>query len=299
MALIFFFSLVFSEGPSHTLPNGGRASCGLKERSSSLGNPTLEDKSIPMSGTPQRQRSVTAGGAAVHHSTRTTRQRPSYKRSSEDDDRLKKSRAWANAYELSQDLHDKQLEMLERKYGGHLIAKRAARIIQQAYRQYSMTRNFERLRSITNEKRLSRRWGNLERSNTIWTDMVMESGLNLGMQMRRSHTRPENVTLTNANISHSTTYEDNLNQNHVSGHHTYSHHAHHVGRHMNHTSTTSGNVQVTYSDHNVSTSRQVQYRYNVRLNCFGESVFDRMEVVGKSWSSKTSSIIHKHTKLMQ
>ncbi len=61
-------------------------------------------------------------------------QRNSYKRSSEDDDWLKKSRAWANAYELSQDLHDKQLEMLERRYGGHLIAKRAARIIQQAYR---------------------------------------------------------------------------------------------------------------------------------------------------------------------
>ncbi len=40
---------------------------------------------------------------------------------------------------MSQDLHDKQLEMLERKYGGHLIAKRAARIIQQAYRQYVMT----------------------------------------------------------------------------------------------------------------------------------------------------------------
>ena len=178
----------FSEG-AHAIPNGGRSSSGLKERSSSLGNPTVDDKFINVS-TPQRQRSVTAGGPAVHHSTRTNRQRPSYKRSSEDDDRLKKSRAWANAYELSQDLHDKQMEMLERKYGGHLIAKRAARIIQQAYRQYSMTRNFERLRTITNEKRLSRRWGNLERSNTIWTDMVMESGLHLGMQMRRSHTRP-------------------------------------------------------------------------------------------------------------
>ncbi len=48
-----------------------------------------------------------------------------------------------------------------------------------------MTRNFERLRSITSEKRLSRRWGHMERSNTIWSDMVMESGLGLGMHMRR------------------------------------------------------------------------------------------------------------------
>ena len=238
------------------MANGGGRSSGLKERSSSLGNPAAH-----VTGTPPRQRSVTSGGPAVHHSTRTNRQRSSYKRSSEDDDRLKKSRAWANAYELSQDLHDKQLEMLERKYGGHLIAKRAARIIQQAYRQYSMTRNFERLRTITNEKRLSRRWGNLERSNTIWSDMVMESGLNLGMQMRRSYTRPENVTLTNSHLSHSSTYEDNLNQNHVLGNnYTFPHHTHHSSSHhsSSRTSTnTSGGVHVTHSDYNISSSRQV------------------------------------------
>ncbi len=31
-----------------------------------------------------------------------------------------------NAYELSQDLHDKQIEMLEKKYGGNLRCRRAA-----------------------------------------------------------------------------------------------------------------------------------------------------------------------------
>ena len=234
----------------------------------------MDDKFINAS-TPQRQRSVTAAGPAVHHSTRTNRQRSSYKRSSEDDDRLKKSRAWANAYELSQDLHDKQLEMLERKYGGHLIAKRAARIIQQAYRQYTMTRNFERLRTITNEKRLSRRWGNLERSNTIWTDMVMESGLSLGMQMRRSHTRPENVTLNNSHLTHSTTYEDNLNQNHVTPHLLFPHHTHHSTRHSSHvSSSSSGGVHITHSDYNTSSTRQVWYNTQSRLQIFPKILCD-------------------------
>lgn len=84
----------------------------------------------------------------------------------------KKTRAWANAYELSQDLHDKQLEMLERKYGGPERARWAARIIQQAYRQYCVNRSFRRLRQESEERGLSRRLCNFTRSNTIWTDMV-------------------------------------------------------------------------------------------------------------------------------
>ena len=47
-----------------------------------------------------------------------------------------------NRYELSQDLLDKQLELLERKYGGHARANHAARVIQRAFRHYSMRRKF-------------------------------------------------------------------------------------------------------------------------------------------------------------
>lgn len=140
-----------------------------------------KDRSVSLSGSPNditrvqplvnRTRSCTGG------SVRIQRQR-SYKRN-EDDDKLKKSRAWANAYELSQDLHEKQLEMLERKYGGHLRAKRAARIIQQAFRQYCMNKNFEKLRQGAGEKRLSRRLGELGRSATIWSDMVADSSYNV------------------------------------------------------------------------------------------------------------------------
>ena len=85
---------------------------------------------------------------------------------------LSRQRLWANAYELSQDLREKQLELLEKKYGGSLVARRAARVIQNAYRQYSMNRNFTKLRSEADEKRLSRRFAEFSRSRTIWSDMV-------------------------------------------------------------------------------------------------------------------------------
>jgi len=61
-----------------------------------------------------------------------------------------------NAYELSQDLHDKQIEMLEKKYGGNLRCRRAATIIQRAYRQYKLEKNFRHLcATMKTNKRLS------------------------------------------------------------------------------------------------------------------------------------------------
>ena len=62
--------------------------------------------------------------------------------------------------------------MLERKYGGSLRARRAARTIQRAYRHYCMTRNFQKLRHSVGERRLSKRLSELGRSNTIWTDRI-------------------------------------------------------------------------------------------------------------------------------
>ncbi|CAF0909486.1 unnamed protein product [Adineta steineri] len=61
-----------------------------------------------------------------------------------------------NTYELSQDLHDKQIEMLEKKYGGSLRCRRAATVIQRAYRQYKLEQNFRHLcATIKTNKRLS------------------------------------------------------------------------------------------------------------------------------------------------
>lgn len=51
----------------------------------------------------------------------------------------------------------RQVEMLERKYGGYFLSRRAARTIQTAFRQYRMNKNFERLRSSASESRMTRR----------------------------------------------------------------------------------------------------------------------------------------------
>ncbi len=187
-----------SEGGSTApLPTRGPP---LKERSCSVGGASLDTgRRLPPPVTRQR----TISGNVV---TKPLRRQCSYKRS-EDDNKLKKSRAWANAYELSQDLHEKQLEMLERKYGGHVKARHAARIIQQAFRQYCMNKNFEKLRSVAGEKRFSRRLCDIGRSNTIWTDMVVDSGYNVSVQVQRSTTHGHLVEHTR------TTLADNLNQN--------------------------------------------------------------------------------------
>ncbi|XP_058144582.1 IQ motif and SEC7 domain-containing protein 1 isoform X1 [Dasypus novemcinctus] len=74
-----------------------------------------------------------------------------------EEEAIKRSRSLSESYELSSDLQDKQVEMLERKYGGRLVTRHAARTIQAAFRQYQMNKNFERLRSSMSENRMSRR----------------------------------------------------------------------------------------------------------------------------------------------
>ncbi|XP_055985693.1 IQ motif and SEC7 domain-containing protein 1 isoform X3 [Sorex fumeus] len=74
-----------------------------------------------------------------------------------EEEAIKRSRSLSESYELSSDLQDKQVEMLERKYGGRLVSRHAARTIQTAFRQYQMNKNFERLRSSMSENRMSRR----------------------------------------------------------------------------------------------------------------------------------------------
>ncbi|XP_007469528.1 PREDICTED: IQ motif and SEC7 domain-containing protein 3 isoform X1 [Lipotes vexillifer] len=63
----------------------------------------------------------------------------------------------ASDCELSLDLKNKQIEMLEHKYGGHLVSRRAACTIQTAFRQYQLSKNFEKIRNSLLESRLPRR----------------------------------------------------------------------------------------------------------------------------------------------
>ncbi|KYO19261.1 IQ motif and SEC7 domain-containing protein 1 [Alligator mississippiensis] len=67
----------------------------------------------------------------------------------------KRPKALSDSYELSTDLQDKKVEMLERKYGGYFRSRRAARTIQTAFRQYLMTKNFQRLRAESRGRRLA------------------------------------------------------------------------------------------------------------------------------------------------
>lgn len=65
-----------------------------------------------------------------------------------------------------------QVEMLERKYGGSIRSRRAARTIQRAFRQYCLNKNFQKLRNSYGERRLSKRLSELGRSNTVWSDRL-------------------------------------------------------------------------------------------------------------------------------
>ncbi|KAJ8976559.1 hypothetical protein NQ317_014212 [Molorchus minor] len=71
-------------------------------------------------------------------------------------DVLKRSRV-QTTYELSQDILDKQIELLERKYGG-VKARTAALTIQRAFRRYTLLKKFAAITAMAKaEKRISRR----------------------------------------------------------------------------------------------------------------------------------------------
>jgi len=126
-----------------------------KARSRSLGGSSNDQSARPLPVT--QQHSVGTSSVRRQRSLRRT-----------EDELLKRSRTQTQAYELSQDLQDKQLEMLERRYGGSVRSRRAAKTIQRAYRQYCMNKNFLKLRNSVAERRLSK----LGRSNTVWSDRI-------------------------------------------------------------------------------------------------------------------------------
>lgn len=137
-------------------------------------------------GAPSGSRDPTS--AAVSNSAslawvlRTRHQPASLALRKQEEEEHKRCKALSDSYELSTDLQDKkvfhrrgrpclllyvhvtrvsvainQVEMLERKYGGSFVSRRAARTIQTAFRQYRMNKNFERLRSSASESRMTRR----------------------------------------------------------------------------------------------------------------------------------------------
>ncbi|XP_066566253.1 IQ motif and SEC7 domain-containing protein 2 [Amia ocellicauda] len=99
----------------------------------------------------------TAPSPSLTWAQRTRHQPASLALRKQEEEENKRCKALSDSYELSTDLQDKKVEMLERKYGGYFLSRRAARTIQTAFRQYRMNKNFQRLRSSASESRMSRR----------------------------------------------------------------------------------------------------------------------------------------------
>uniref|UniRef100_A0A8C1S5W9 IQ motif and SEC7 domain-containing protein 3 n=1 Tax=Cyprinus carpio TaxID=7962 RepID=A0A8C1S5W9_CYPCA len=108
------------------------------------------------------------------------------------------SHSTTSKYELSLDLKNKQIEMLEHKYGGHLISRRAACKIQTAFRQYQLSKNFEKIRNSLLESRLPRRISlrkvRVQNTEGISAERALAEGCNLAsIPLVRSPSLPTTV----------------------------------------------------------------------------------------------------------
>uniref|UniRef100_A0A672LXW5 IQ motif and Sec7 domain ArfGEF 2 n=1 Tax=Sinocyclocheilus grahami TaxID=75366 RepID=A0A672LXW5_SINGR len=106
---------------------------------------------------PQEPPVAPSSPATLTWAQRTRNQPASLALRKQEEEESKRCKALSDSYELSTDLQDKKVEMLERKYGGYFLSRRAARTIQTAFRQYRMNKNFQQLRSSASESRMTRR----------------------------------------------------------------------------------------------------------------------------------------------
>ncbi|XP_071624871.1 IQ motif and SEC7 domain-containing protein 3 isoform X2 [Heliangelus exortis] len=109
------------------------------------------------------------------------------------------SHAAASEYELSLDLKNKQIEMLEHKYGGHLVSRRAACTIQTAFRQYQLSKNFEKIRNSLLESRMPRRISlrkvRVQNSESFSAEKALVEGYNfVGIPLVRSPSLPATIS---------------------------------------------------------------------------------------------------------
>uniref|UniRef100_A0A8C8S7A2 IQ motif and SEC7 domain-containing protein 3 n=1 Tax=Pelusios castaneus TaxID=367368 RepID=A0A8C8S7A2_9SAUR len=91
--------------------------------------------------------------------------------------------------------------MLEHKYGGHLVSRRAACTIQTAFRQYQLSKNFEKIRNSLLESRMPRRISlrkvRVQNSESFSAEKALVEGYNfVGIPLVRSPSLP--VTISGA-----------------------------------------------------------------------------------------------------
>nr|XP_006815988.1 PREDICTED: IQ motif and SEC7 domain-containing protein 2-like [Saccoglossus kowalevskii] len=154
---------------------------------STFENSAQRSESVPLDNSPSTSLTRSDSGrfnsptSSELKKIRSLKREKSIRQRREDDVLIKRSRAYSNAYELSSDLQNKQVEMLQKKYGGRLITKRAATKIQEAFRQYSMTKNFEKIRSAKSENRMSRRFTKFKDSPE-WNKMFSKCVVSLDFE---------------------------------------------------------------------------------------------------------------------
>lgn len=100
--------------------------------------------------------------------------------------------------------------MLEHKYGGHLISRRAACKIQTAFRQYQLSKNFEKIRNSLLESRLPRRISlrkvRVQNMEGFSAERALAEGCNLtGIPLVRSPSLPASVGSTLTDLEDSFT----------------------------------------------------------------------------------------------
>ncbi|KAK1784991.1 hypothetical protein P4O66_018418, partial [Electrophorus voltai] len=113
-------------------------------------------------------------------------------------------------YKLPPDLKQKQIEELEQKYGGALTSRRAASKIQTAFRQYQLSKNFQKIRNSVLEsgipRRMSVRRVRVQRDGFSAERALMEGCSLMGIPLRHATSLPP---VTSSTLTH---LEDTFNE---------------------------------------------------------------------------------------
>uniref|UniRef100_A0A3Q1EIZ6 IQ motif and Sec7 domain ArfGEF 2b n=1 Tax=Acanthochromis polyacanthus TaxID=80966 RepID=A0A3Q1EIZ6_9TELE len=182
--LLFFFCSV--EGESQCPETGTHKDSSFSQAPYLRGSERYSDSSSAPSGS-RGPSCVAASSTSLAWALRTRHQPASLALRKQEEEENKRCKALSDSYELSTDLQDKKVEMLERKYGGSFVSRRAARTIQTAFRQYRMNKNFERLRSSASESRMTRR-------------IILS---NMRLQYSFDERQPQQQAQTQTNFTHS------------------------------------------------------------------------------------------------
>ncbi|KAF7662766.1 hypothetical protein LDENG_00227950 [Lucifuga dentata] len=175
------------EGESQCPETGTHKDSSFSQTSYLRGSERYSDSTGAPSGPRAPSCVASSNSASLAWALRSRHQPASLALRKQEEEENKRCKALSDSYELSTDLQDKKVEMLERKYGGSFVSRRAARTIQTAFRQYRMNKNFERLRSSASESRMTRR-------------IILS---NMRMQYSFDERQPQQQAQTQTNFTHS------------------------------------------------------------------------------------------------